>query len=83
MWFGDITISPSIIIGTHTQKTYRAMKDMHAVKQIAFGGIQAVPGDKLYVLVAKLNEYEVLTPSLLVLHSDIDLESGRQLIGWS
>ena len=53
------------------------MKAERAVKRIAFGRTEAIPGETLYVAVPKLDKNEVLVPSSLLLCFDIDLSGGQ------
>ena len=71
-----MAVQPNLL-SSHSVKTLGAMKAEHTVKRITFNPTEANPGNKLYISVPKLNEYEVIVPGSLALLFNIDLTGGH------
>ena len=65
------------LLPSHSVKTLGAMKAERTVKRITFNPTEAIPGNRLYVSVPKLNEDEVIVPGSLALLFNIDLTGGH------
>ena len=68
---------PHYLSPRHRAKTLNAMKAPYCVKRITFNPSEANPGNRLEVIVPKLNKNEVLVPGSLALRFDIDLSGGH------
>ena len=62
---------------SHSVKKLGAMKAERTVKRITFNPTEANPGNRLYVLVPKLDKDEAIAPGSLALLFNIDLTGGH------